>query len=71
LFANFDKLNFKIVKLVTMTIVGRDGCNDDPRFWRSYSVKEKRELMQSMQLLMEEQNVSARQAYLSIGVYIR
>ena len=51
-----------------MTIVGRNGRKDDHRFCKSYSVKEKRELVQSIQLLMDEHNVSARQACLLIGV---
>ena len=51
-----------------MTIVGHNGRKDDPRFRKSYSVKEKRELVQSMQLLMDEHNVSAHQASLLIGV---
>ena len=51
-----------------MMIVGRNGHKDDSRFHKSYSVKEKRQLVQSVQLLMDEHNVSARQACLLIGV---
>ena len=51
-----------------MTIVGSEGRKDDPRFRKSYSIKEKRELVQSVQFLMSARNVTVRQACLLIGV---
>jgi hypothetical protein len=54
--------------MVTMMIVGCNGCKDDPHFCKSYSVKEERELVQSVQLWMDKHNVSACQACLLIGV---
>ena len=68
LLADCNELNFKIVEMVTMTIVGSEGRKDDPRFRKSYSIKEKRELVQSVQFLMSARNVTVRQACLLIGV---
>jgi uncharacterized membrane protein len=68
LFIIFYEFDFKIIIMLTMTIIGHDGLKDDASFRKSFSIKEKRELVQAIELLIDEHKVSARQAYLLIGV---
>jgi hypothetical protein len=61
------KFDFKII-MVTVIIIGRNDHKDGASFRKSFSVKEKRELVQAIELLMEEHKVNACQACLLIGV---
>jgi len=54
--------------MVTVIIIGRNDHKDGASFRKSFSVKEKRELVQAIELLMEEHKVNACQACLLIGV---
>jgi hypothetical protein len=64
----FYKFDFKIIIMVTMTIIGHDGCKDDATYRKPILIMEKRELMQAVELLMDEHKVSAHPACLLIGV---
>jgi hypothetical protein len=57
----FYKFDFKIIIMVTLIIIGCDGCKDDACFRKSFLIKEKSELVQAIELLMDEHKVSARQ----------
>jgi len=54
--------------MVTVSIIDRYSRKHTPSFRKSFSIKEKRELVQSIELLMVKCKVSACQAFLLIGV---
>jgi hypothetical protein len=65
----FYKFDFKIIIMVTITIIGHNRRKDETSFRKSFWIMEMRELAQVIELLMDKHKVSALQACLLIGVH--